>query len=257
MKLTAPVIGVAAVILLAGCNPEELGTTTITAVTPSPAASATRQPAPPKPSPATTPQPVPVPSAAVTVIRVVDGDTVETSVGMIRLIGIDTPERGQCGYGEATAKAASLAPPGSTITLVDPVEVEDRDKHERFLRYITTEHGQEFGLSMIASGLADARYDSRDGYGAHPKQGEYVAADTAPNSGISCPAPAAPKPTPKPTPTPVKPKPQPGAAAPADPGVYYANCAAARAAGAAPMYLGEPGYRPALDRDKDGKACDQ
>ena len=37
---------------------------------------------------------------------------------------------------------------------------------------------------------------------------------------------------------------------------YYDNCTAARAAGAAPLYQGEPGYRPALDRDKDGIACE-
>jgi cell envelope opacity-associated protein A len=38
--------------------------------------------------------------------------------------------------------------------------------------------------------------------------------------------------------------------------VYYANCTAARAAGAAPIYRGEPGYRSALDRDDDGIACE-
>lgn len=38
--------------------------------------------------------------------------------------------------------------------------------------------------------------------------------------------------------------------------VYYANCSAARAAGAAPLYRGEPGYRSALDRDNDGVACE-
>lgn len=37
---------------------------------------------------------------------------------------------------------------------------------------------------------------------------------------------------------------------------YYRNCAAARAAGAAPIYRGEPGYRPPLDRDGDGVACE-
>lgn len=41
---------------------------------------------------------------------------------------------------------------------------------------------------------------------------------------------------------------------PAD--VYYPNCAAARAAGAAPIYRGQPGYRSALDRDNDGIACE-
>ncbi len=34
------------------------------------------------------------------------------------------------------------------------------------------------------------------------------------------------------------------------------NCDAARAAGVAPIQAGEPGYRPGLDRDGDGTACD-
>ncbi|HEU4743365.1 MAG TPA: excalibur calcium-binding domain-containing protein [Meiothermus sp.] len=44
---------------------------------------------------------------------------------------------------------------------------------------------------------------------------------------------------------------------PAPSGVYYRNCAEARAAGAAPIYRGQPGYRPALDRDGDGVACER
>lgn len=39
--------------------------------------------------------------------------------------------------------------------------------------------------------------------------------------------------------------------------VYYPNCKAAKAAGAAPLYQGEPGYRPGLDRDQDGVACER
>lgn len=42
----------------------------------------------------------------------------------------------------------------------------------------------------------------------------------------------------------------------ATPEVYYANCSAARAAGAAPVYAGEPGYAPKLDRDGDGIGCE-
>ncbi|MEU6149855.1 excalibur calcium-binding domain-containing protein [Actinosynnema sp. NPDC047251] len=53
---------------------------------------------------------------------------------------------------------------------------------------------------------------------------------------------------PQPAPQPVAPPPPPSA--------YYANCAAARAAGAAPLYRGQPGYRAALDRDNDGVACE-
>lgn len=38
--------------------------------------------------------------------------------------------------------------------------------------------------------------------------------------------------------------------------IYFANCAAARAAGAAPLRRGDPGYRSGLDRDDDGRACE-
>lgn len=37
---------------------------------------------------------------------------------------------------------------------------------------------------------------------------------------------------------------------------YYANCAAARAAGAAPVSRGDPGYSRKLDRDNDGVGCE-
>ncbi|MDV5148571.1 excalibur calcium-binding domain-containing protein [Streptomyces sp. SBC-4] len=39
--------------------------------------------------------------------------------------------------------------------------------------------------------------------------------------------------------------------------VYYENCDAARAAGAAPILLGQPGYRAELDRNRDGVACEE
>lgn len=59
----------------------------------------------------------------------------------------------------------------------------------------------------------------------------------------------------KPTaPKTTKPKPPPPDDEPED--VYYANCDAVRAAGAAPLHRGEPGYRSGLDRDGDGVACE-
>jgi Excalibur calcium-binding domain len=39
-------------------------------------------------------------------------------------------------------------------------------------------------------------------------------------------------------------------------GAPFANCAEARAAGAAPVRRGEPGYGPHLDRDGDGIGCE-
>jgi hypothetical protein len=37
---------------------------------------------------------------------------------------------------------------------------------------------------------------------------------------------------------------------------YYPGCDAARAAGAAPIYRGQPGYREEMDGDDDGIACE-
>ncbi|MFW0182859.1 GmrSD restriction endonuclease domain-containing protein [Rothia sp. CCM 9417] len=46
-------------------------------------------------------------------------------------------------------------------------------------------------------------------------------------------------------------------AEPAPAAVYYKNCSAAKAAGAAPIYAGQPGYGSHLDRDGDGVACEK
>lgn len=40
-------------------------------------------------------------------------------------------------------------------------------------------------------------------------------------------------------------------------GVYFASCKEAKAAGAAPLHRGDPGYRAKLDRDDDGVACER
>ncbi|MEU2430459.1 excalibur calcium-binding domain-containing protein [Streptomyces sp. NPDC007861] len=51
--------------------------------------------------------------------------------------------------------------------------------------------------------------------------------------------------------------PAPASAAPEPPaGVHYRNCDAVRAAGAAPLHRGDPGYGGHLDRDGDGVACE-
>lgn len=65
---------------------------------------------------------------------------------------------------------------------------------------------------------------------------------------LGAPAPVAPAPAPAPV--------APAPAAPAPAAAYYANCAAARAAGVAPLYEGQAGYRAGLDRDLDGIACE-
>jgi hypothetical protein len=41
-----------------------------------------------------------------------------------------------------------------------------------------------------------------------------------------------------------------------EPSVYYAGCREVRAAGLAPLYRGQPGYRSGMDGDNDGIACE-
>jgi len=115
--------------------------------------------------------------SAARVVRWVDGDTVETTRGVVRLIGIDTPESGRCGYREATRNAQDIAPTGSRVSLGNPASVIDRDKYGRKLRYVATLTGRDLGLAQIRDG-ARARYDSRDGYQWHRREAAYHRADT-------------------------------------------------------------------------------
>ena len=114
-------------------------------------------------------------SQAGIVTHVVDGDTVDVEgVGRIRVIGIDTPERGACGFESAT-QAMTVLVLGRHVSLV-PGATEDADRYGRLLRYVDV-GSEDAGLSLIEDGWAIARYDSRDGYGRHPREDAYVSAD--------------------------------------------------------------------------------
>ncbi|RYV51725.1 DUF1524 domain-containing protein [Pengzhenrongella frigida] len=74
-------------------------------------------------------------------------------------------------------------------------------------------------------------------------------------TGVAPPAAAAAAPAP--APAPAEPAPAPDAApVPAPAEAAFENCAAARAAGAAPVHVGEPGYAAHLDGDGDGVGCE-
>lgn len=122
------------------------------------------------------------------VVRVVDGDTVELGNGeTVRLVGIDTPEVGECGFEESAARLGELVA-GQAVTLGESDE--DRDQYDRLLRYVDI-GAMDAGYRLIRDGLASARYDSRDGYGRHPREDAYVAADRR-SGDFSC-APPEPK----------------------------------------------------------------
>lgn len=129
---------------------------------------------------ATTPRATASTSAPETVlVSVVDGDTIETNLGTVRIIGIDAPERGVCGYDEASALVSSLVRPGDALVLTLPDGENEADRHGRLLRYVDTAQGVDVGAALLTAGLGIARYDSADGYPGHPREAAYHSAQTA------------------------------------------------------------------------------
>lgn len=114
-------------------------------------------------------------------VRVIDGDTVVVVLDgeqvRVRLVGIDTPEVGECGFEEAARALESILASGK-LGLVD-AGVDDRDRFDRLLRYLDVD-GIDPGLELIRGGFADAAYDSRTGFKRHNREELYIAADTLP-----------------------------------------------------------------------------
>lgn len=163
-------------------EPEPAEVVTVT-TEPQPAETVTVT-AEPQPVETAEPTPEPEPTQAPElwdVVDVVDGDTIDVRAPdgteeRIRFIGIDTPERGECGYGEASTALADLVF-GQQVRLVAGA-VDNRDRYDRLLRYVDVD-GTDAGKRLLESGLAVARYDSRDGYGRHTREDEFIAADEA------------------------------------------------------------------------------
>ena len=93
-----------------------------------------------------------------TVSSVVDGDTlgVRLAAGSserVRLIGIDTPEVGECLAAQATSTARRLAQ-GRPVTLMGDGTQATRDRYGRLLAYVWLPGGRDLGFQLISQGLA-------------------------------------------------------------------------------------------------------
>ena len=129
-------------------------------------------------------------SSGWTVVSYIDGDTIDVRntfghVERVRLIGIDTPERGECGY-EAATGALALLIKDTKVQLVSGARTNrDQMKDPRLLRYVEVD-GKDIGLALIEGGWAIAAYDSRQAdsekYGEHVREASYrVADENSPN----------------------------------------------------------------------------
>ncbi|MBI4173888.1 MAG: thermonuclease family protein [Candidatus Aenigmarchaeota archaeon] len=93
--------------------------------------------------------------------RVIDGDTLVVEKGRsVRLLGIDTPEKGQP-YSEQATAFLEQAVRGKAIYLEKGGE--DRDKYGRLLRYVRAD-GRLVNLELVRAGLARAYVFQNDSH---------------------------------------------------------------------------------------------
>jgi len=185
---------------------------------------------------------------------VVDGDTLEIQGTRVRLWGVDAVESSQtcldaagkvwpCGRRAAFALADFLG--ARTVSCTR----RDTDRYGRTVA-VCSVGGVEINRWLVEQGwaLAYVRYGGgvyleaqRQAQGARRGiwQGSFVPPWEYRRNPANPPSAGSPRSTPVPT------------------SVYYKNCAEAQAAGAAPIYRGQPGYRPELDGDGDGVACER
>ena len=92
-----------------------------------------------------------------TVSRIIDGDTFESPAGKVRLFGVDTPERGERCFRQATGGLRLLA--GAAVRVESGPRA--RDPGGRLLYYVYTMGGNSIGEILVREGLARAW--TRDG----------------------------------------------------------------------------------------------
>ena len=88
----------------------------------------------------------------ITVTRVIDGDTLVSTMGRVRLYGVDTPEVGQRCASEATDRLRELA--GDTVR-VEPGP-RSKDPYGRHLFYLYTDDAESIDEGLVNEGLAVA-----------------------------------------------------------------------------------------------------
>jgi len=191
--------------------------------------------------------------------RGTDGDTLNMTGIVIRLHGIDAPEYKQSCTRGGVSWACGKEAADKLFALVEgkPVRCEHRDTDDYGRTVATCRVGPiDLSAAMVDAGLAVAlpnfttAYVGNEARARDARRGIWGGEFQMPADYRK----ANPTPRLSPAPPAVGRAPSPSQARPS--GVYYRNCKEAWAAGAAPLRRGTPGYRPEMDGDGDGIACE-
>jgi micrococcal nuclease len=223
------------------------------------------------------------------VLEVIDGDTIKVSINgkeeTVRMLLVDTPETkhpqlGEQPFGKEASNFTKQLLSGKTVQLEQDVN-NGPDKYGRLLYYVYLD-GKSVQEQLLEKGLARVayvyvpnvkyvdkyreiqakaqqagvgiwsieNYAQEDGFHSEVVKKNGPGPDQK-TTGAKSPQPVKSQPAPAHTKTPEQIQQEVHQEY-----VFFNNCSEARAAGAAPIYRGEPGYRPKLDRDNDGVACE-
>lgn len=199
------------------------------------------------------------------VLGVIDGDTINISYNnkteKVRMIGLDTPETKdprkpvQCFGREASQRMSDLVN-GKNVRIEQDSSQGTIDKYGRLLLYIYLEDGTNVAYKMIADGYGHEYtykipYKYQSQFKVAQKEAESnkrgLWADSTCNGNTNKPAIQQSTRTSQAAPSPSQ---VPSLQCPN-------NCTQARAMGMTNMNTSHPCYRPKLDRDRDGIACER
>ncbi len=96
-------------------------------------------------------------SSSAVVARVLDGDTIVLTGGeRVRLVQIDSPEKGSECYGEAASSLTRrLLPPGTRVRIETDPSLDRVDRYGRELAYVWT-GDEDVNLTLVREGAAAA-----------------------------------------------------------------------------------------------------
>jgi micrococcal nuclease len=186
------------------------------------------------------------------VTKIVDGDTIDVRRAgrsmRVRLLEVDTPERGKCWFSSATKRTSSLLPVGKAVYLLR--DKDPKDQYGRWLYYAFNAKGVHVNRSLVRYGYGKAvLYKPNDRYISVMRADQVKAKKERLRiwSG-RCDKPGGTTPTPTPTKT----------TKPSGTDPRYRTCGDANAAGYGPYRRGvDAEYSWYQDRDGDGVVCER